>query len=269
MRKGRLIIAVVVALFSIVTYMMSSQTNSVTGERQHISISPEQEKALGAREAPAMAAEFGGLDPDEKAQAIVRSVGEGIQQNSSASKTPTRIEYYLLADGRTINAFALPGGPVFITRALFDKLMTRGQLAGVLAHETGHVAGRHSAEQLAKQKLTSGLAGAATVAATDPNDPRSYANGAIASGVAQLLSLKYTRDDEKEADKLGVRFMSEAGYDPRAMVEVMKVLDRASGGTARKPDFLQTHPAPQNRIPLIEAEIRREFPNGVPSGLQR
>ena len=269
MRKGRLVIAVVVALFSLVTYFFSSQTNPVTGEKQHIAISPAQEQALGAREAPAMAQEFGGLDPDEKAQGIVREVGEGLQRDSSASKAPVRVQYYLLADGRTINAFALPGGPVFITRALFDKLGTRGQLAGVLAHETGHVAARHSAEQLAKQKLTSGLAGAATVATTDPNDPRSYANGAIASSIANLLSLKYTRDDEKEADKLGVRFMSEAGYDPRAMIAVMKVLDRASGGSPRRPDFLQTHPAPANRIPLIEAEIRREFPQGIPSGLQR
>ena len=269
MKSGRLIIAVVVALFSIVTYMMSSQRNAVTGEKQHIAISPSEEKSLGLREAPAMARQFGGLDPDEKAQGIVRSVGEEIQRKSSVSKSPFRIEYYLLADGRTINAFALPGGPVFLTRALFDKLQTRGQLAGVLGHETGHVAARHSAEQLAKQKLTSGLAGAATVATTDPSDPRTYANGAIASQVANLLSLKYTRDDEKEADKLGVRFMSEAGYDPRAMVGVMKILDQASSGSPRGPDFLQTHPAPANRIPLIEAEIRREFPQGVPAGLQR
>lgn len=266
--KGRLAIAAVIALFSIVTYMMSSQTNTVTGQKQHIAISPDEEKALGAREAPSMAQQFGGLDPDEKAQAVVRSVGEGIQAHSAASKSPYRIQYYLLADGRTINAFALPGGPVFITRALFDKLQTRGQLAGVLGHETGHVAARHSAQQLSKQRLTQGVANAAVIGATDPNNPNSYASGAVASQVAGLLSLKYTRDDEKEADKLGVQFISEAGYDPRAMIGVMKILDEASSGSPRGPDFLQTHPAPANRIPLIQQEIKREFPGGVPAGLQ-
>ena len=95
-----------------------------------------------------------------------------------------------------------------------------------------------------------------------------YGSQAVAQQVAGLLNLKYTRDDEKEADKLGVRFMSEAGYDPRAMVGVMKILDQASSGSSRSPDFLQSHPAPQNRIPLIQQEIGREFPQGLPGGLQ-
>ena len=261
-------IAAIVALFSIVTYLFSTQTNSVTGQKQHIAISPQQEQALGAQEAPEMAQQFGGLDPDEKAQAVVSRIGEGIQAHSDAAKSPYRIKYYLLADKKTINAFALPGGPVFITRALFDRLGSGGQLAGVLGHETGHVAARHSAQQLAKQKLTGGLAGAATIGATDPNHPTTYASGAVAQEIAGLLSLKYTRDDEKEADKLGVRFMSEAGFDPRAMVKVMQMLDQASSGSPRGPDFVQTHPAPANRIPLIQQEIQREFPQGVPAGLQ-
>lgn len=265
--KGRLVIAAIVAIVSLLGYFGSTQVNSVTGEKQHVAISPQEERQLGLREAPQMAQQFGGLDPDEKAQALVREVGEGLQVHSSASKSPYRIQYYLLADGRTINAFALPGGPVFITRALFDKLQTRGQLAGVLGHETGHVAGRHTAVQLAKQRLTSGLAGAAAVGASDGRND--YTNQAVASQVAGLLSLKYTRDDEKEADKLGVRFMAEAGYDPRAMIGVMEILDKASSGSPRRPDFLQTHPAPQNRIPLIKQEIAREFPGGVPAGLQR
>lgn len=267
--KGRFAIAILIAIVSVVGYFGSSQLNPVTGEKQHIAMSTDEERAMGLQEAPKMAQQFGGLDPDEKAQALVQEVGRSVQANSSASRLGYTIDYYLLADGRTVNAFALPGGPVFITRALLDKLQTRGQIAGVLAHETGHVAARHSAEQLAKNRLTQGLAGAATVGATDPSDPRTYRNGAVIAGAAGLLSLKYTRDDEKEADKLGVRFMSEAGYDPNAMVGVMEVLDRASSGSPRGPDFLQTHPAPANRIPLIKQEIAREFPQGVPSGLQR
>lgn len=263
---GRLIIAVIVAIVSLVGYFTSTQTNSVTGQKQHIALSTQDERAMGLKEAPSMAQQFGGLDPDKKAQAIVEDVGSGLQAHSDASRSPYHVDYYLLADKRTINAFALPGGPVFITRALFDLLQTRGQLAGVLGHETGHVAARHTAQQLAKQQLTQGLAGAAVVGTSNGNNY--YSHSVVASQVAGLLSLKYTRDDEKEADKLGVRFMSEAGYDPRAMIGVMQILDKASSGSPQGPDFLQTHPAPQNRIPLIQQEIQREFPNGVPAGLQ-
>ena len=263
---ARILIAIAIALFSAVSYFFSTQTNAVTGQKQHVSISAQQEAQLGQQEAPKMAEQFGGLDPDAAAQKVVSDVGTGLQAHSDASKSPVKIQYYLLADKRTINAFALPGGPVFITRALFDKLQTRGQLAGVLGHETGHVAARHTAQQMAKQGLTSGIAGAAVVGTSDSNNY--YQHSAEASAVVGLLNLKYTRDDEKEADKLGVRFMGEAGYDPRAMVGVMEILDKASSGSPRGPDFLQTHPAPQNRIPLIKQEIEREFPQGVPAGMQ-
>ena len=263
----RVLIGAGIALFSVVSYLFATQTNSVTGQKQHIKISPEQEAQIGQQQAPQMAQQFGGLDPDAASQKVVSDVGEGLQARSDAAKSPYRIKYYLLADNKTINAFALPGGPVFITRALFDKLQSRGQLAGVLGHETGHVAARHSAQQMAKQGLTQGVAGAAVIGTSDGNNY--YQHSAEASAIAGLLSLKYTRDDEKEADRLGVRFMSEAGYDPDAMVGVMEILERAASGSPRGPDFLQTHPAPQNRIPLIKQEIAREFPGGVPQGLQR
>jgi predicted Zn-dependent protease len=267
--NARVAIAGLIALVSIGSYCGMSQVNPVTGQKQHIDISADQERAMGLQAAPQMAQQFGGPDPDERAQALVREVGTEVQQHSSAKKSPYNIEFYLLADRKTVNAFALPGGPVFITRALFDKLQTRGELAGVLGHEIGHVVGRHSAQQMAKQRLTQGIAGAAQIGVTDPNNPRTYAAGAAVAGAAALLNLSYTRNDEKEADKFGVHFISEAGYDPRAMIGVMQILDKETGGSSRGPDFLQTHPAPANRIPLIEQEIQRTFPQGVPNGLQR
>ncbi len=93
------------------------------------------------------------------------------------SSTPYQYAYHLLADPQTVNAFALPGGQVFITRALYDRLQTDGELAGILSHETGHVVARHSAEQIAKAQLTQGLTGAAVIAACDPNSP----NGCVAA----------------------------------------------------------------------------------------
>jgi predicted Zn-dependent protease len=268
MKNPRIIIALVIAVISAITYFSKSQVNPVTGEKQRIDISAEQEIALGLQAAPEMAQQFGGLDPDERAQGIVDRVGNRILQSSDAKKSPYRYDFHVLADNRTVNAFALPGGQVFITKALLSQLGSEGQLAGVLGHEIGHVVARHSAEQMAKQRFTQGLTGAAVMATIDPGDPSSYRNAAVAQMVGQLVSLKFTRNDELEADKLGVRLMTESGYDPRSMIGVMEVLKRSSGGRGG-PDFFQTHPNPENRIEKIKQAIQEEFPQGLPSGLQK
>jgi len=260
----RLAIAAVVALVSLFTYFRNSSTNPITGEKQHISISADQEIALGLQAAPQMVQQYGGEDQDPQDQQLVNSVGDELRQKSAAGKTPYKFQFHCLADDQTVNAFALPGGQVFITRALLTKLKTRGQLAGVLGHEMGHVAARHGAEQMAKQQLTQGLTGAAVIATYDSRNPQSRA--AMAMMVAQLVNLKYSRDDESEADKLGVRFMSEAGYDPNAMIGVMEVLKSVGGGG--QAEFFQTHPNPEHRIERIKQNIKEEFPNGVPSGLK-
>src|SRR5205085_472336 len=126
----------------------------------------------------------------------------------------------------------------------------------------------HSAEQMAKAGLTQGLGAAGSVAVTDPNDPNSYRRGAAIQAVAQLLTLRFSRQDELEADSLGVRLMAESGYDPRAMIKVMEILKR-SGGGASGPEFFQTHPNPDHRIERIQQAIKKQFPNGVPSGLRQ
>jgi predicted Zn-dependent protease len=170
-------------------------------------------------------------------------------------ETPYRFDFHLLADGQTINAFALPGGQVFVTRALYDRLRTEGQLAGVIGHEIGHVIERHGAEHLAKQELTQGIVGGVAVGASDPNDPNSARQiAALTAAVAQLVNLRYGRSDELEADDWGVELTSKAGYDPRSMLEVMRVLAEASQGRA-PPEFFSTHPNPENRIERIEEAI--------------
>jgi len=255
----RLLIAAAIAAFSLITYFSSGSVNPVTGEKQHVSISPDQEIAMGLRAAPSMAQQYGGLHPDQRAQAFVKRVGQRVVENSSAKDSPYRFEFHLLADPRTINAFALPGGQIFITAALLNKLETEAQLAGVLGHEVGHVIGRHSAEHLAKQKLTQGLISAVGVG-VDPNA------GRMAASIGQMINMKYGRGDELEADKFGIALMSEAGYDPRAMLGVMDILEASSGG-ARQPEFMSTHPNPGNRREHIQETIDKLFPNGVPSGL--
>ena len=116
---------------------------------------------------------------------------------------------------------------------------------------------------MAQQRLTQGLTGAAVIASYDPNNPNSRGSAAVAMMVGQLINLKYSRNDELEADKLGVDFMAKAGYDPRSMIEVMEILKEASGG-GHTPEFFQTHPNPDNREGKIKAEIARVFPGGCP-----
>ena len=253
--SGRLLFAAIIAIASIISYCGSRQDNPVTGETQYIGITVEQEIALGLQAAPQMAQEFGGLDPDESAQSIVDQVGNLIVQSSPASQTPYQYEFHLLEDPQTINAFALPGGQIFITRALFDRLQTEGELAGVLGHEVAHVVARHSAEHIAKAQLTEGLTGAAVIATYDPDNPASANSAQVAALIGQLINLRFGREDELESDFLGVCFINDSGYNPEELIRVMQVLAEASQGNA-PPEFFSTHPNPENRIARIEEAIQ-------------
>jgi predicted Zn-dependent protease len=265
MRRSRILIALAIAVISIISYYSVKQENPITGQTQHIAMDVDQEVALGLQTAPQMAEEMGGLDPDPDVQRLVSQVGEHVVSSSDAHDTPYQFHFYALADPQTVNAFALPGGPVFITRGLLSKLGTEAELAGVLGHEVGHVVGRHTAAQIAKSRLAQGLIGAAGVAGSDE-----YGHGQqtaqLAALAAQMVQLKYGRGDEIAADTLGVRFMAQAGYDPRALLQVMRVLSESSG-PSRGPEFMSTHPDPGNRSQVITAAIERRFPNGIPGNL--
>jgi predicted Zn-dependent protease len=247
--------AAAIAAFSLFSYFSSRQDNPVTGETQYIDITPQQEIALGLEAAPQMAAEFGGLDENAQDQAIVDEIGNRLVQNSPAGNSPYQFDFHLLDDDQTINAFALPGGQIFITRALYDKLQTEGELAGVLGHEIAHVIARHSAEHIAKAKLTEGLTGAAVIAAYDPENPSSASRAQIAVLIGQLITLRYGREDELESDYLGVCFINDSGYNPNELVRVMEVLASASTGE-RPPEFFSTHPNPENRVQRIQQAIQ-------------
>ena len=268
MSRGRLLIALIVAAISILGYFGNSVFNPITEEKQHVAgITPEQEVALGLQAAPEMAQQFGGLDPDPQQQARLDQIGERLVSRSVAGQSPYRFEFHVLDDPQTINAFALPGGQVFITEGLLRRLKTDGQVAGVLGHEIGHVVARHGAEHIAKQQLTQGLTGAAVLATYDPSNPSSRGSAAVAAMIGQLVTMRFGREDELESDRLGVRISTESGYDPRSLIALMKILEESSEGN-RPPEFFSTHPNPENRIQRIEAAIRESYPNGVPQGLE-
>lgn len=254
MQKGgtsiKLIVAAAIVIFSVIKYFSSSSINELTGEKQYISLTKDDEIAIGINSAPQMAQEFGGLSQNSQYQEIVKRVGAKVVNNSDAHKTNYPFQFYVLADNRTVNAFALPGGPIFITEALLTRLQSEDQLAGVLGHEVGHVIARHSAEQMSKQELSQGIAGAAGVATGDVN------SAYYAQVVANMVNMKYGRDDELESDDLGVRFMIQAGYNPEALIGVMDILEEASGGS-QVPEFQSTHPSPSNRRDKIKAAIEK------------
>src|SRR5688500_344147 len=262
MGRGRLLIAFVIAIMAIVTYFSSTTENPITGEKQRVAMTPEQEVALGYKSAPQMAAQMGGLSQNEKARALVRQVGEKLVAESFAAKSPYKFSFHVLADPKTVNAFALPGGPVFITEGLLRLLKSEAELAGVLGHEIGHVIARHSSERLAKQQLTQGLLGALVVGSGD------FTTAQIGQVVSSMINMSYGREDEIESDGLGIRIMTEAGYDPRGMIRVMEVLAKASGGS-RQPEFMSTHPAPENRSERIKQAIAKQYPGGVPENLKK
>ena len=226
--------------------------NEFTGRTQRLAFAtPEEEIALGLQSAPMMIRQMGGQSRDMQAQGLVDRVGEKLVRSTLARQTPYRFEFHLLGDRQTINAFALPGGQIFITEALFRLLKNEDQLAGVLGHEIGHVVGRHSNEQMATSRLWSGLAQGAGVLLSDG---QSNAGAQIAGMVANMRVMKYGRDDELESDALGVRFLIEAGYNPEAMIGVMDILAKASSGS-NQPEFMSTHPAPTNRAERIRELI--------------
>lgn len=265
MHFGRIIIGLIIAAVSSILYFTNTQVNPVTGEKQRVAMTAEQEIALGVQSAPQMAGQFGGLLPDKAVQTYVKEVGQRIVASSTAKSSPYKFDFHVLRDPETINAFALPGGQIFITAALLKRLQNEAQLAGVLGHEIGHVIGRHSAEHLAKARLTQGLTSAAGVAASSD-----YSSGQtaamIANMVGSMVTMRYGREDELESDLFGVRYMVDTGYDPRALKDVMRILAESRSGSPQ-PEFLSTHPDPGNRSQRIEDEIATVFANGVPAKL--
>lgn len=245
---GRLLIGLAMAVFALISFLSSQQVNPVTGERQYISLTTDQEIALGLQSEPQMIQEFGGLYQDSEVQNAIDEIGFGIVQNSIARETPWKFEFHVLNDPQTLNAFALPGGPVFITTGLLSQLETTDEVAGVLSHEIVHVLARHSAQRIAKSDLTNGLIGAVGVASGDASTAQT------AAMIGQLVNMRYGREDEIQADTLGVCLMLSAGYNPEGMVRVMEVLASARQGGGQ-PEFFSTHPNPENRIQRIQEAI--------------
>ena len=250
MRRGswkfRIFIGLAIVAFAVVQRCFNQEENPYTGRVQNISMSADQEIAIGLQSAPEVAEMHGGKYRDQRLQTLVSAVGQRLVNSSIARETPYQYEFHLLADDRTINAFALPGGQIFITYALYSRL-NEAQLAGVLGHEIGHVIGRHSAERIAESSFWKTVSMGASIGADA---------GSIVNSIGQNTLLKNGRGDELESDELGVLLMIQAGYDPNEMIRVMEILKEAAGPN-RVPEFQSTHPDPENRIAKIKRAIEK------------
>jgi hypothetical protein len=212
--------------------------------------SPEQDVELG-REAAAEIRKQVDVVNNSNLQNYINRVGKQLASRPEAGDYP--YEFTLINDD-SINAFALPGGPIFAHTGLIDHASNEAEFAGVLAHEISHVALRHGTSQASKAnmiQLPAVLAGAII-----GQDSALAQIGQIGLGLGvNAVFLKYSREAEKEADALGARIMAGAGYDPVAMATFFQKLE-AQGGGSGGPQFLASHPAPGNRVENVRAEIQ-------------
>lgn len=276
-RNPKLMIALGLALFAVISYFMSSATrmNPFTGQSVTVKdITPEQETALGLQSVAEMAQQFGGVVRDPVVRSKINEIGQRLlvakeriidKRGTQEQDFDYQFQFHVLADRQTINAFALPGGQVFITMALLEKLPNEDAVAGVLGHEIGHVLAQHSLQQMAKGGLISGLVNAAVVATSDGTNNSSQ----IAQMVGQVVQTKYGRAHESESDRIGIQLLLEAGYKPEELLSVMKVLAESMGNGGRPPEILSSHPFPETRAKQIEVYIdffRKNGPEAVWTG---
>lgn len=225
---------------AVLALALACARNPVTGKRQLSLVSKEQEIALG-KQAAEQVTESIGTYPDPKVQAYVSEVGLKMAKKSERPDLPWT---FTVLDDPTVNAFALPGGPVYVTRGILTHLNSEAELASVLGHEAGHITARHSVQQISKAQLARLGLGVGMIFSEDLRRV-----GQLAGVGLQLMFLEFGREAERQADELGFKYMVQQGYDPREMAHVFTTLDRASKqeGGGRLPEWLSTHPDPGNR----------------------
>jgi predicted Zn-dependent protease len=234
------------------------QTIAATGERRLTLIGESQEIAMG-EQANEQIEKTMSLYEDDELQAYVDDLGKRIAASTERPELPWA---FRILDDDAVNAFALPGGYIYITRGIMAHFENQAQLAGVLGHEIGHVTGKHSVVRLSKSVLAQLGLGVAQVFA-----PELQGLAPLAGAGLQLLFLRFSRDDEIESDLLGVRYMLNVGENPRELIEVMEMLARVSqareGG--RLPQWASTHPHPENRSQIIADHLQTlDAPKDLP-----
>jgi predicted Zn-dependent protease len=234
----------------IFTLALAVSATSATGGLQLVSVNDEI--ALGRKAQQQVRREVPRLS-DSTVTSYVAGLGRRIATRADGPKYPYSFD---VANYREINAFALPGGPVWVHRGLIEAAQNEAQLAGVIAHEVAHIANRHAAEQITKGTFAN--VGLGLLGAFLGNGTGAQITQLGAGLVANATMMKFSRDHEREADLKAIGYMKSAGYDPRGMVEFLQVLRNRQGHDPRAVQtFFSSHPAPADRVRRLEQEANR------------
>lgn len=232
---------------AVIILVISCAINPVTGKRQIMLMSEAQELALGTQYDPQVVATFG----EYKSDKILPFLKEKTAEMGKISHRPDLVYHIKILDSPVVNAFAVPGGYIYLTRGILAQLNNEAELIGVLGHEMGHITARHSASQQTKQQLGQMVLMGTMIVSEKLAQYASYAMQGMG-----LLFLKFSRDNEREADQLGVEYSSKIGYDAHRMADFFEVLKKMSmaesvGGV---PTFLSTHPDPGDRYNSVNSQ---------------
>ncbi len=250
------------SLFLLSMGISGCSTNPATGENQFTALmSPQQEVQVGAQEHAKIMKQYGVYD-DEKVQAYIDRVGEKVVQYTERPEVDYK---FFLLDSPIVNAFALPGGYVYLTRGLLSLSNSEAEMAAVLAHETGHITARHSAERYSRGVATS-------VGATLLSAALGSSGASEALGMGANLYLKsYSRGQEHQADSLGIRYLSRTGYAPSAMTSFLSNLQaetnlqakQAGRSASASANYFSTHPATAERVSKTISEANLYAQQGI------
>jgi len=243
-RAGRLLGTAALAVA-----LSTCATNPVTGKKELSFVSESQEISMGREYAGQVAQEMG-VYADSSVQTYVSGLGRELAAGTERPKLPWT---FTVMDDPQVNAFALPGGYIFITRGIMTHMNSEAELATVVGHEIGHVTARHSVRQMTREQLAQiGL-----VAGAIASEKIAQNLGVLSQGLG-VLFLKYGRDDETQADGLGFRYALNDGYDVRRMVDMFQILQRVTASAGQRiPEWQSTHPDPGNRIAATEARLAK------------
>lgn len=235
-------------VFTVLAALTSCAVNPVSGESELALISESQEMEIGRRSAAAAETQLGLVD-DDRLQAYVHGLGVRL---GAASERPNLPWTFRVVDDPTANAFAAPGGYIFVTRGLLALMRNEAELVSVLGHEVAHVTARHSVAMMSRAQLAQIGLGVGSIVS-----PAIAQMSELAAGGIGMLFLKYGRDAERQADDLGYGYALAQGYDVRHMVSVFAALQRSAdlAGSSPLPPWLASHPYPTERIARINRRL--------------
>lgn len=229
-------------------WIPSCAVNPVTGKQELMLLSESDEIKLGNETDVQIIKEYGVYE-DPKLTAYLNDF---CQRLGKVSHRPQLTYRFKIVDASVVNAFAVPGGYVYFSRGILATLNSEAELTGVMGHEIGHIAARHSAKQYSRAQLTQLGLGVGAI----------FVDSTIISGLAQLgagmLFLRFSRDNERQADDLGVEYSSKAGYDATQLASFFETLERMNPGSDRSglPGWFSTHPSPEDRVQVVRVRAR-------------